>query len=368
MIDTPDALGLDFDLRDSTNASGHQHNQLVIQDRFITTNQATLHHGDCLEILAQIPTGCTQLVMTSPPYNIGKVYEKRITLEMYLQQQTQVISECARILAPGASLCWQVGNYIEEGEVYPLDILFYPIIKAQGLNLRNRIVWRIEHGLHAKNRFSGRHETVLWFTKGDYIFNVDPVRIPQKYPGKRHYKGPKAGEYSGNPLGKNPGDVWDIPNVKNNHVEKTIHPAAYPIELVERFILSLTQPGDLVFDPYMGSGSSGCAALLHGRRTAGAETMSEYIEIIIKRWQQAHNGDLPKRAMGQAIYEPVPGTALTTRNDLPAMAQAAMAQAAMAVDTFTPNTPKTRGRPRKSPAPTEDYPLIQLLDAVDHKT
>jgi adenine-specific DNA-methyltransferase len=360
MIDTPNALGLDFDLRDSTNAIRHQHNQLAIQGHFTPTHQATLYPGPCLELLAQMPAACTQLIMTSPPYNIGKSYEKRVGLEAYLEQQTQVITECARVLAIGGSLCWQVGNYIEEGEVYPLDILFYPIIKAQGLSLRNRIVWRIEHGLHAKNRFSGRHETILWFTKGDYQFDVDPVRIPQKYPGKRHYKGPKTGEYSGNPLGKNPGDVWDIPNVKNNHVEKTIHPAAYPIELVERFVLSLTQPNDLVFDPYMGSGSTGCAALLHGRRAIGAEVMPEYLEIITQRWQQAHAGTLPKRAMGQAIYQPVAGSALTTRSGHPIPIQP--------VQPVQPaDVPKTRGRPRKLAASTEEYPLLQLFNTSDHQ-
>jgi adenine-specific DNA-methyltransferase len=323
-----------------------------IATAFTQANVATLHSGDCLELLTQIPDRTVKLVMTSPPYNIGKEYEVRTGLEAYLQQQTQVIAECARVLAPGGSLCWQIGNYIENGEVYPLDILFYPIIKAQGLNLRNRIVWRIEHGLHAKNRFSGRHETILWFTKGNFEFNLDPVRIPQKYPGKRHYKGPKAGEYSGNPLGKNPGDVWDIPNVKNNHVEKTPHPAAYPIELVERFLLSLTQPGDLVVDPYMGSGSTGCAALLHGRRTAGAELMPEYIEVIRQRWLQALDRTLPKREMGKPIYEPIPGSSLTVRNEnetIPLLAN-----------------PSTRGRPRKIKPTDLTGTLFSELPAISN--
>jgi adenine-specific DNA-methyltransferase len=288
---------------------------LDIQSVYAPTNTATLHQGTCLELLASIPPESVQLVMTSPPYNIGKEYERKTNLEVYLEQQKQVLTECVRVLADGGSLCWQVGNFVDSGEVFPLDILFYPIIKSLGLQLRNRVVWRIEHGLHAKNRFSGRHETILWFTKGDYAFNLDPVRIPQKYPGKKYYKGDKIGQYSGNPLGKNPGDVWEIPNVKNNHVEKTAHPASYPIELVERFVLSLTQTNDLVLDPYMGSGSTGCAALLHQRRIVGAEIMPEYIPIIVQRWQQAYLGTLPKREMGKPIYQPIEGSALTTRRE-----------------------------------------------------
>lgn len=92
-----------------------------------------------------------------------------------------------------------------------MDIYFYPLFKELGMFLRNRIVWHFGHGLHTKNRFSGRYETFLWFTKNkDYIFNLDPVRSPSKYPGKLHYSGSKKGLPSGNPLGKNPSDVWEI--------------------------------------------------------------------------------------------------------------------------------------------------------------
>ena len=130
-----------------------------------------------------------------------------------------------RLLHPEGSVCWQVGNHVYRGEVFPLDIILYHLFKDHGLKLRNRIVWQFEHGLHCKKRLSGRHETILWFTKDDtYTFNLDPIRIPQKYPNKKHYKGPKIGQISSNPLGKNPGDVWTIPNVKHNHIEKNIAP------------------------------------------------------------------------------------------------------------------------------------------------
>ncbi|HEY5086241.1 MAG TPA: DNA methyltransferase, partial [Gemmatimonadaceae bacterium] len=90
-----------------------------------------------------------QLIVTSPPYNIGKQYERNSTLEEYLASQTQVISECVRLLAPSGSLCWQVGNHIaRDGEIVPLDIALYPIFKSHGLKLRNRIIWHFEHGLH----------------------------------------------------------------------------------------------------------------------------------------------------------------------------------------------------------------------------
>jgi DNA modification methylase len=255
-----------------------------IEDRFRPDAEIVLFHGDVSEFLAQIPDRSVTLIITSPPYNLGKEYENRVAIEQYLQAQAEVIAQLYRVLREDGSICWQVGNFVEDGEVFPLDILYYPIFKALGLKLRNRIIWRFGHGLHASRRFSGRYETILWFTRSDrYVFNLDAVRVPAKYPGKRYYKGPNKGKPSGNPLGKNPSDVWeivvqdweeafwDIPNVKSNHLEKTVHPCQFPIELVERCVLALTHEGDWVFDPYMGVGSALIAAVMHNRRAMGSE-------------------------------------------------------------------------------------------------
>jgi len=171
--------------------------------------------------------------------------------------------------------------------------------------MRNRIVWHFEHGLHCKKRLSGRYETVNWYTKGDdYTFLLDPIRVPQKYPGKKYFKGPKAGQYSCNPKGKNPGDIWVIPNVKHNHVEKTIHPCQFPVELIERLVLSMTDEGDLVFDPYMGVGTTAVAAFRHGRKAAGAETVEEYVDIAKERLGLEAQGLLKTRPMDREIYKP----------------------------------------------------------------
>lgn len=275
----------------------------------------TLFLGDRLSFLREIPSGQARLVITSPPYNIGKKYEKRVPFQDYLCQQRDTIRECVRILAANGSLCWQVGNHIsQDGEVHPLDIPIYRICKRLRLKLRNRIVWCFEHGLHSRRRLSGRYETILWFTKRDnYIFNLDPIRIPQKYPGKKYFKGPKIGQYSCNPLGKNPGDVWTIPNVKHNHVEKTKHPCQFPIELVERLVLALTNPGDLVVDPYMGVGSTACAAVLSNRRAAGADTVREYLATARERVKHAFDGRLRRRPLGRPIYQPKPTDLIAQR-------------------------------------------------------
>jgi adenine-specific DNA-methyltransferase len=279
---------------------------IEIAENFDRNEYAVVHHGDCLKLLKQIPDKSIQLIVTSPPYNIGKEYEKKLKLKDYIEQQAEVIKECVRTLSEKGSLCWQVGNYIDNGAIIPLDTVLYPIFKDMELVLRNRIIWHFEHGLHCSRRFSGRYETIVWFTRKtkNYTFNLDPVRVPQKYPAKKHFKGPKVGQYSCNPLGKNPGDIWNIPNVKSNHVEKTEHPCQFPVELVERLILSVSDKGDWVLDPFLGTGTSVIAAIRHNRRGAGAEIVKKYVDIAKERIKNAIVGTLRTRPMGKPVYDP----------------------------------------------------------------
>lgn len=258
-----------------------------------------------LKYMRRLEDESMQLIVTSPPYNIGKEYEKKTTLDVYIEEQAACIAEAVRLLHPAGSVCWQVGNHVDNGEVFPLDIILYNLFKNHGLQLRNRIVWAFGHGLHCTKRLSGRHETILWFTKSDqYIFNLDPIRVPSKYPNKKHFKGPNKGKLSSNPLGKNPSDVWDIPNVKSNHVEKTDHPCQFPIGLVERLVLSLTDEGDSVLDPYMGVGSAALAALKHGRSAYGCDFEQRYVDIAWERIHALRAGNLRTRPMYKPVYEP----------------------------------------------------------------
>jgi len=278
---------------------------IKIFDKYSATADAIINNGSCYDFVKTIPDKSVTLIITSPPYNIGKKYEKKTSLNEYYFRQEQIINECVRILADNGSICWQTGNFVENSEIVPLDILLYSIFQKNNLKLRNRIIWQFGHGLHASKRFSGRYETILWFTKTDnYIFNLDAVRVPQKYPQKKYFKGPRIGELSCNPLGKNPSDIWDIPNVKNNHVEKTIHPCQFPIELVERLILALTNENDMVFDPFLGVGSTSAAAIKNKRRGMGCEIMEEYYIIAVERTKLAMDGKLKSRPINKPIYDP----------------------------------------------------------------
>jgi len=273
--------------------------------------------GDTLQTLYDFEDKSFDLVITSPPYNVGKQYEIKESIEDYLAKQEEAIKEIIRVTSDKGSICWQVGNHVDKGEIFPLDIYYYQIFKKYGLKLRNRIIWHFGHGLHASNRFSGRYETILWFTKSDdYIFNLDDVRVPAKYPGKRHFKGSKKGQPSGNPKGKNPTDIWeivlrdwekelwDIPNVKSNHPEKTEHPCQFPVELVERCVLALTDENSWVLDPYAGVGSTLLASVKNNRNVVGIDKEKEYVDVANQRLKALKEGSLKLRPMNKPIHKP----------------------------------------------------------------
>jgi adenine-specific DNA-methyltransferase len=284
-------------------------------DYITTDTKSEVICGESKSTLQKIEDGKFDLIVTSPPYNVGKSYEVKRSIEEYLNNQEDIITELVRVLSDKGSICWQVGNYVDKGEVYPLDIYYYQIFKKFGLHLRNRIIWHFGHGLHASKRFSGRYETILWFTKNDnYIFNLDDIRVPSKYPGKLHFKGDKKGLPSGNPLGKNPSDIWEIvvkdweeelwniPNVKSNHPEKTEHPCQFPIELVERCVLALTDKDSWVLDPFAGAGSTLLAALKNERNSIGIEKEEIYCNIANQRIKDLKEGKLKFRPINKPIH------------------------------------------------------------------
>jgi adenine-specific DNA-methyltransferase len=294
----------------------------MIQTLSINDTQAIIELGDAVNTLKFIPDQSIDLVLTSPPYFIGKEYDRSQRWEDFNSLFNEIAPHISRILKDTGSVCWQVGNHVKRGELIPLDYLVFDgMQRLEGFKLRNRIIWHYSHGTHSRNRLSGRHETILWYTKTDsYYFDLDPIRIPQKYPGKRHYKGPKKGQHSGNPLGKNPGDfwevgsTWDIPNVKANHVEKTAHPCQFPVALAQRLIRALCPKDGTVLDPFLGSGTTVLASALEGRNSHGIELDEGYFDIAIERSSNLAKGQLRFRE-DQPIRAPKKGEAVSQRPD-----------------------------------------------------
>lgn len=291
--------------------------KFLLSEIYNNRANAVIFTGAAENLLSTIPADTINLIVGSPPYNLGKEYERSVDIEDYKQEQKSVLAELHRVLKPNGSICWQVGNYVKDNQVLPLDFIYYDLFKELGMYLRNRIVWRFGHGLNSKKRFSGRYETLLWLTKGhDYKFNLDPVRIRAKYPNKRYSKGEKKGQLSGNPKGTNPSDVWDIilkdwesgfweiPNVKSNHCEKTIHPCQFPIELVERCVLALTDEDDTVLDPFMGVGTSIIAAIMHDRKAIGSDKEKKYADVAKERVKAYLESKLKIRPIGKPVFNP----------------------------------------------------------------
>ena len=281
-----------------------------------------LYNGDTRKLLDSLNKKFNEpfidMLVTSPPYNIGKEYEGDLSHEEYVALHTDVITKALPMIKKTGSICWQVGFQVNKtgrsASIAPLDFLYHELFMKIAksldipLKLKNRIIWQFGHGGIAKTRFSGRYEVVLWYTlSDDYTFNISDVGEQQKYPGK---KSSRTGEISGQFLGKNPEDVWDfketiwdIPNVKSHHPEKTIHPCQFPIELIQRLTLALTNKEDVVFDPYAGVHSSGCSSAFLDRAYLGSELDEDYTMEGLKRVDLALNKKLEYRK-GRAVMDP----------------------------------------------------------------
>ena len=277
-----------------------------IKQEYSSEAKYVAYHGDWRKLLKKMPNENVDLVVTSPPYCLGKSYEKGRTVDDFRTEHMEIIPRIVDITKPGGNICWQVGYHAKNAILTPLDFIVHGIFSSMpDVVLRNRIIWTFNSGPHSSRRLSGRHEVVLWYSKGDdYYFDLDPIRVPQRYPGKRHHKGAKRGQFSSNPRGKNPGDVWDIPNIKASSVEKTQHPCQFPIGLVQGLIRALSPPDGLVLDPFMGSGTTGAASVIEGRRFAGAEVEDEYHHLATERITTAINGELRYRPYGKSIPAP----------------------------------------------------------------
>jgi adenine-specific DNA-methyltransferase len=209
-----------------------------------------------------------KLIIAAPPYSLSSTEGGFGVPDEYLKEQAETAKECVRLLHPKGSICWQTGSVIRRGEAFPLDIFIYPIFKELGLKLRNRIIWCFPHGLRCHRRFSKSYETILWFTKTDsYTFHPDQSLSCDYFPCPT-----EKAVYS---RGGSPGDVWILPDAGEEQINSG---SQLPAEVIEWLILSMTEPGDKVLDPY--TSSAAAVALKHGRsgyRCAG--TPAFYFEI-----------------------------------------------------------------------------------------
>ena len=252
----------------------------MIKDKILHTSS---------ENMEQLKDESIDLIVTSPPYNIdinygnktksGKItaskgvkYEDNLPEEEYRNMLGKVFSECKRVLKEDGSIWINIKNRNKDGVIEPP---FWIQEYFQDMYLKNLIIWNFDWGGSTNKRFAPRYEFIFWFVKNKnkYTFNIDDIKIPALNYRPDRYKSQL----------KNPSDVWRISMVSGNFDERTSHPAQFPEELIERIILAGSNKGEIILDPFMGSGTSAVVAKKLGRHYLGYETVKEYCEIAEER-------------------------------------------------------------------------------------
>ncbi len=251
---------------------------------FYEADNVLLYNEDCLSAMHRLDKNFIDLTVTSPPYNIGKEYERLLPLEEYLTWCQGWISEIYRV-TNSAGAFWLNLGYLEipdKANAIPIPYLLWDRIPFY---LIQEVIWNYGAGLHTKRMFSPRNEKFLWYVKSqeEYTFNLDEVRDKDvKYPNQK-----KNGKLKCNPLGKNPSDVWQIPKVTSGRnrssKERVPHPAQYPLAVIDRVIKACSNCNDIVMDPFLGSGTTAVAALQNGRQVVGFEISEKYCQIARQR-------------------------------------------------------------------------------------
>ncbi len=245
--------------------------------------------GDCREVLKEVPSESVKLVVTSPPYNIGKPYGKykdKVALNDWEDLINDVTKEVHRILTPDGSFFLNLSPvpFGNDKEILPLPFIGYQIMKNNGFYLRNMITWTFNNMQNCVNRLSGRYENILWGVKdiNNYVFNLDEIRIPYITKNDKRLEGGK---------GRNPTDVWYFDRV-NNMTKKKLnltHPTVYPLEMIMRILKMSSNPGDTILDPFVGSGTSLVAAKILGRNGIGIEIDKNFAKEIQMRLDNEGN-------------------------------------------------------------------------------
>lgn len=231
----------------------------------------TFINGDAIQILKSFPDESVDLICTDPPYNLGKDYGNNIDWKQWHEYEKftiEWVNESKRVLKDTGSV------YIFMGVKF-ISKLFL-ILQKSGLHFNGWITWHYTQGMGRTKGFSPRHEDALYFTKSDdYTFNIDNIRIPQKYFRERN-----------NMKAANPGDVWEFSHVHYSNPERIEHPTQKPEALIKRIILASSNEGDIVIDPFVGSGTTCVVSNLLKRKWIGIDINPEYIKMSENRIRQ----------------------------------------------------------------------------------
>ena len=254
--------------------------------------------GDSIEVLNKGPQGWVDLCFADPPFNIGYLYhgyDDRLKAEDYLKFSEDWMRAVQRALKPNGSF------YLAIGDDYAADLCVIARRKI-GFHMRNWIIWHYTFGQQTKDKFARSHTHILYFTKDEkeFTFNADAVRVPSA-------RQTTYGDARANPKGKLPDDVWFLrpqeavepmfaPEADTWYVSRVCgtfkeregwHGCQMPIAVLDRIIKSSSNPGDVVLDPFNGSGTTIVSAALLGRKYVGIDQSEAYVGYARKRLQHA---------------------------------------------------------------------------------
>lgn len=245
------------------------------------------------QVMSELPDKSVNLMVTSPPYNIGidygykyengraiaskgVKYSDSMPEKEYRKMLKNVIEETKRVLKDDGQIWFNIKNRYDDKQIIPP---FWVMELFEDMYLKNLVIWNFDWGGSTNKRFAPRYEYVFFYTKHkeEYTFNLDDVKIPSLNFRPDRYKTQL----------KNPSDVWRMALVSGNAIERTDHPAQYPEELIERIILTGTNEGEIVLDPFMGSGTTAVVAKKLNRHYVGYEIVKEYIEMANERIEKS---------------------------------------------------------------------------------
>ena len=241
----------------------------------------TIHVGDCVELMRQLPDACCSLIIADPPYNLGKLFgdwKEWQDVDQWLPWCKTWLAECNRVLDDGGSIfVYGIHHYL-----CFLQCVMYEI----GLEYRRQIIWHYENGFAGYTKTLAAHyEPLLWFSKGSK-YTYHEIREPYKSTERLKHPITKNGKvWKPNKAGRLAGDVWSFPTLAGRRFrnEKVDHPTQKPLALTNRIIRHFSNEGDLIVVPFAGSGTECVSAAANGRRFWGAEINASYVAIANQR-------------------------------------------------------------------------------------
>ena len=239
--------------------------------------ELTVICGDAIEEMQKLPDGSVHLIVTDPPYNLNKNYgnnRDKLEFEEYLAFSRKWLTEAKRVLSDSGTI------YVFMGMRY-ISYVYTIMEQELGMTFNSWITWFYTQGIGKKKGFSPRHDDILMFTKtpGSFVFNLDDIRVPQKY-----YRS------INNMRGANPGNVWEFSHMHYCNKHRKQHPTQKPEGLFERMILASSNPGDMVLDPFVGSGTALRVCQQTDRRGIGIDINPDYIAMAEQRLAEEFTG------------------------------------------------------------------------------